>query len=316
VDLKYHVLEYLKKSSVPWIKYNLGFCDADEVLMDERIQQLIAEAKCKDDIVLKRHNDAKHPMHKTALLADLGLTKEHRDIAIIAENIMKHQNEFGAFLSMQNIPSNFGGTGRDEYEWVLCDFPTYLYSLIKFGYKDDERVIKAVGFLKSMAQDNGFGCASSIPKFNGPGKRSDHCPYSNLIALKVFSLMPEYHSEEFIIKAINELLNMWRTQGKRKYRMFGIGTDFRKLKFPNIWFTIVHVLTGLSYYEYARKSPEFREMLEVIANKQTGLGGFIPESIYMNFKPFDFGQKKVESDTLTYQIYTIFNRLLDCTLNE
>jgi len=52
-----------------------------------------------------------------------------------------------------------------------------------------------------------------------------------------------------------------------------------------------------------------KEMLEVIFDKQTENGDFIPESIYMNFKPYDFGQKKIETDTLTYQIYKIFENI-------
>jgi len=248
-------------------------------------------------------------MHKIALLADLGLTKDHKSIEEIAEQIFRHQSEDGAFLSIQNIPINFGGSGEDEFEWVICDFPTYLYSLIKFGYKDDPRARKAVEFLKSLSDENGFRCKSSIDKFGGPGGKGDHCPYGNLLALKVFSLLPDYHDDEFIANSIDAFFEMWRMQGKKKYRMFGIGTDFRKLKFPNIWFTIVHALTVLSEFDYAKESDEFKEMLQVIIDKQNENGGFIPESIYMNFKPYDFGQKKIESDTLTYQIYKIFENI-------
>lgn len=307
--LKYDLKVFLNNSAVPWIKYNLNLCGIEDVLDDEFIKGLILDAKQKDNILLKRHNDAKHPVHKIELLADLGLTRQLKDIGEIAEDIMGRQSDEGAFLSLQNIPANFGGPGKDNFDWVMCDFPSLLYSLIKFGYKDDARVQKAILFLKSLAQDNGFGCKSSIEKFGGPGKRSDHCPYSNLLCLKVFSLLDEYHNEDFIKTAIDSLLNMWKTKGQRKYRMFGIGTDFKKLKFPNVWFGIVHVLSVLCKYDYAVKTDEFEQMLAIIADKQTPKGGFVPESVFMNFKQCDFGQKKVESDTLTFEIHQIFEAI-------
>ena len=112
-----------------------------------------------------------------------------------------------------------------------------------------------------------------------------------------------------MVTGIDAILNHWKNQKERKIYMFGIGTDFKKLKYPNIWFDIVSVVRVLSHYDYAKSTKEFKEMVEIIINKQQPNGGFIPESIYTAWKDWDFGQKKVLSETLTYQIYRIFKNL-------
>ena len=149
----------------------------------------------------------------------------------------------------------------------------------------------------------------SMPKFRGPGKKSDPCPYATLISLKVFALLPEYHEEKFIQVACDALLNQWQERKTKRYYMFAMGTDFQKLKYPNLWFEITHVCRVLSYFPYARKSTSFQEMLQIIIEKQQDSGGFIPESIYTEYKGWDFGQKKEPSPSLTYAILEIFRNL-------
>jgi hypothetical protein len=51
------------------------------------------------------------------------------------------------------------------------------------------------------------------------------------------------------------------------------------------------------------------EMIQIFADKQRENGGFIPESIYLTYKDFDFGQKKKVSDTPTWKKYNIFERI-------
>jgi hypothetical protein len=35
-----------------------------------------------------------------------------------------------------NIPTHFGGTGKDQLAWLLCDAPSPVYALTKLGVRD------------------------------------------------------------------------------------------------------------------------------------------------------------------------------------
>ena len=104
-------------------------------------------------------------------------------------------------------------------------------------------------------------------------------------------------------------LNHWENRGKRKIYMFGIGSTFQKLKYPNIWYDILHVVQVLSHFPLARKDDRFQEMVSIINSKQQEDTCFIPESIWRAFKDWSFGQKKKSSPWLTYQIAVINKRL-------
>jgi hypothetical protein len=73
-------------------------------------------------------------------LADLGLTKQDPKIQEIARKVMEHQSQEGPFQLPIIIPEHFGGSGQTQHAWALCDAPTTIYALIKFGYGEDDRV--------------------------------------------------------------------------------------------------------------------------------------------------------------------------------
>ncbi|MFX0212423.1 MAG: hypothetical protein ACFFDT_40995 [Candidatus Hodarchaeota archaeon] len=168
---------------------------------------------------------------------------------------------------------------------------------------------KAVDHLTALIQDNGLRCYSSIPKFRGPGRKDDHCPYANLLALKALaSFSGRKQIRDSCSNAIQAQLDFWKNRTQWKIYLFGIGTDFQKLKYPNIYYNIIHVLDVLSLFQEAKESSYFHEMLAVVNNKQIENGSFVPESVWRAFKKYDFGQKKISSPTLTYKISEINNR--------
>ncbi|MEX1376231.1 MAG: hypothetical protein AB1Z23_02045 [Eubacteriales bacterium] len=309
--LKYSCEDFLSRSELPWVKYALSSSadDKKEMLGNTFIKETVNECLQWPDMPLLRHNDAKHIIHKICILLDLGMTYEDAEMKTIANKILSNQSDDGALLTMLNIAKNFGGNGENELGWIVCDFPILLYILLKLGLENDERTQKAIGLLKAISSEVGWQCVGAIEKFRGPGRKTDYCPYGTLVSLKAFSMLEQYHQDDFIIGGIDSILSHWKNQKERKIYMFGIGTDFRKLKYPNVWFDIVHVVRVLGCFEHARKSKEFGEMISIIADKQLNTGGFIPESIYTAYKQYDFGQKKKESETLTYMIYTIFKNL-------
>ncbi|MHA1215500.1 MAG: hypothetical protein ACTSPG_09380 [Candidatus Hodarchaeales archaeon] len=227
-------------------------------------------------------------------------------------NSLSHQSSEGSFQSNILIQKAYHGSGIENWEWMTCDTPILLYFLSKMGIKNKDSLKKAAIHLSSLIRENGLGCNSSIPKFRGPGRKSDHCPYANLLALKALRNFSNLCKDE-IQSLIDAQINFWENRKTRKIYLFGIGTDFKKIKYPNVYYGIIHVLDVLSLYHEAQETNAFNQMLEIVNSKQNKNGGFIPESIWRAFTKYDFGQKKLPSPTLTYKIAIINHRcgLLD-----
>ena len=311
--------QYLEQSETPWIQYLLldegqktnseGEERKAQILANPLVQTLVDQCLQWPQPSLQRHNDAKHPFHQMHILLDMGLTREDAVIAQVASKIMENQAEEGPFLSLTLIPERYGGTGKESFSWILCDAPLLLHFLIRAGYQNEPEVLAAIEHLASIVDDNGWRCKGSMPKFHGPGSRKDFCPFANLISLKVFSQLPEFHDEAFVQNAINSFFWHWQNTEERKVYLFAMGTHFRRLKYPLVWYDILDVGHTLSYFRYAREHAVFQEMVELIVDKQQESGGFIPESIFMNFKGWSFGQKKVESPMLSWKIYELLRNV-------
>ena len=91
--------------------------------------------------------------------------------------------------------------------------------------------------------------------------------------------------------------------------MFYMGTDFRKLKAPAMWYDIVSVADLLSKFDFVKTDSRFCEMIDLIQGKQNADGMFIPESVYQKFKGWDFGQKKTVSPYLSYLCIRLLKRV-------
>jgi hypothetical protein len=253
-----NIVQWLLESDEPWTRYRtlLDLLDRPEddpgvqaaraeMLAHPQVRGLIAEAATWPGYALKRHNDAKHAIYKFSTLADFGVRAEDPSILAGIEVVMTHQSPEGAFQTVVLIPKAFGGTGEETWTWMLCDTPTLLYALLGFGLRDHPAVQRAVEHLTSLIRDNGWPCAASPDmgsKFKGPGRRSDPCPIVNVYALKALSQVPESLDSPATRTGAEMLLWHWEHQSERKPFMFGIGTDFRKLKYPFVWYNILHVV--------------------------------------------------------------------------
>ncbi len=304
--LNYLVLTEIDKTQLPdkdIIK------EKHRLLMEPLVQNTMDELLEWPGDILKRHNDAKLLIHKLAFIADLGLNiQDDERLRRIGDKILEHESREGVFQVMVNIPVRFGGTGKDQFSWMLCDAPLLLYSLVKLGV-DRERLNKGLDYLVPLAVIEGYPCSASadLGRFNGPGKRGTLCPYANLLMVKLFTLLPEKHSSIECRNGVEALLGHWETMEK-KY-LFGIGTDFRKLKFPFIWYDILHVTEVLSHFEYAVKDKRFKEMISCIKRKGNSDQFFKAESVWMAWKCIDSGQKKTISNWITFMVYRILDRI-------
>ena len=242
--------------------------------------------------VVASHKSAGQLYHKLEFLADMGLITEDANISAVIKKIGEHRSEEGLFQLPMNIPMHFGGTGKDVWAWALCDAPVLMYCLVKMGAADTQ-THKGLDFLLSLRRENGWPCVVSKEqgKFRGPGRKDDPCPYVNLIMLQLLTLFPEYKDSAASRTGVGCLLSCWETSKERHPYMFFMGTDFRKLKAPFIWYDILHVADVLSYFDFALKDKRFTEMLNLINGKADKDGLFTPESVWKAWEGWDFGQK-------------------------
>jgi hypothetical protein len=284
------------------------FLDNDD---SEKVERILKELENWPEETLTSHKSASHMIHKLVFLADIGLNKTDERIKNLVNKIIQHKSKEGVYQVKMNIPKHFGGTGEDQFAWALCDAPLIMYALIKFGVDYDTYLKEGITFLFETAQNNGWPCKCSdeLGKFRGPGKKDDPCPYANLIMLKLANLVEEFKECESTKNGIEALLRCWEKSKEIHPYMFYMGTDFRKLKLPFIWYDILNVVDTLSKFEYVRKDKRFIEMVDIIKNKKTENGEYIPESIWKSWSEWDFGQKKKPSKYMKSVVNNILKRI-------
>ncbi|MBN1659813.1 MAG: hypothetical protein JXA93_15520, partial [Anaerolineae bacterium] len=278
-----------------------------DMLAHPQIQALIAHATTWGTAPLQRHNDAGHAIYALSTLADFGLCADDPGLAPVVDAVLAHQSPEGAFQTVINIPTHFGGSGQEAWTWIMCDAPTVLYALIALGLGCDERVQRAVDHVITLVDDNGWRCVGSpdIGKFRGPGRKDDPCPVANVYALKAIAAAGEQGRPDLLAGAAARtgaemLLSHWEQQGERKMYLFGIGTDFRKLKYPFVWYDILHVTHVLNHFPFVHADPRFREMVDAIAAQADDEGRYTATSMYRAWKGWSFADKKTPSPWITY----------------
>jgi hypothetical protein len=281
------------------------------MLADPQIRALLDDVAAWPGPVLKRHNDAAHPLHKLVFLAGLGLRPGDPGIDTAIMRILERQAPEGPFQVMVNVPTHFGGSGRDELQWMLCDSPLVVHALLQFGLQEDERVRAAIKHLAGLVRPNGWPCAASlgVGKFRGPGRGEDPCPYANLVMLQALALHPARVDSEAAHTGAEMLLRQWSERKTNRYYLFAMGSHFAKLKAPLIWFDLLHLLDVLGQFPWLRGDPRLLEMADLVRAKADPDGRFTPESVWMAWKEWDFGQKKQPSPGLTLLAHRALQRL-------
>ena len=307
-----------------WVEYRtrldlLGESESDPqvisarqaMLVDHQVRNLLDELAGWPGTVISSHKSAGQPFHKLNFLADLGLKAGDPGMDVIIRRILQHQSDEGPFQLSTNIPVHFGGSGQEQWAWALCDAPLIVYALANFNLQGDIRVQTATRYLVGLVRDNGWPCVVSkeLGKFRGPGRKGDPCPFATLAMLKALSAMEEWRDSPECHSGAESLLNLWSESLTQHPYIFYMGTDFRKLKVPLVWYDLLHVLDVLSRFPWLRDDPRLGNMLEVLKNKADQQGRFTLESIWTAWKDWEFGQKKLPSRWLTLMAWRILRRV-------
>lgn len=307
----------------PWVQYRtrvdlLGQPEKDTeasaarqaMLAHSQVQQLVNELAEWPGEVLNSHKSAGLHMHKLSFLSDIGLRADDPGMDKIISRIFEHQSSDGPFQMPMNISESFGGSGKDMWAWALCDAPVTLYSLLKLGLGGDGRVRKSLEYLMGLVRENGWPCAVSpeLGKWRGPGRKADPCPYANLVMLKVLA-QSEWRDSPAAHTGAETALQLWTESRERHPYMFYMGSDFRKLKAPFIWYDILHLLDVLTQFPWLKGDPRLEEMKTIVTAKSDLDGRYTPESVWKAWSEWDFGQKKTPSGWLTFLVQRILFRM-------
>ena len=308
----------------PWVEYRTRLdllheaSDSQSVrtayagmIKDPKVQGLLNELIDWPGSALKSHKKAGHLLHKLVFISDLGLRMETPQVAEVMEKVLSQPSLEGPFRILVNLPKHFGGSGADELSWMLCDAGSTLYAAAKIVGTEDPRITKAADYLAGLAREGiGWPCAATktLGKFKGPGKREDPCPYANLLMVKALSPFGERYRDQTDL-GVNTLLHLWENRTSQKPFLFAMGTHFAKLKAPLVWYDILHVMDVLSQIPEIRDEKSIREMAEIIAGKADSEGRFTAESIWMDWRDWEFGQKRAPSRWVTLLVQRMFNRL-------
>lgn len=325
------VIQWLLESDEPWTRYRTLADLLDqranaprlraaraEMLAHPQVKALIAETAAWGKRPITRHNDASHPLYKLSTLADFGVQAQDPGMAARIKAVMAHQSREGAFQSLVNIPRAFGGTGQDMQAWILCDTPTLLYALLGMGLGKDPRVKRAANHLVGLVDDNGWRCvaAPELGRFRGPGRKTDPCPIVNVYALKALAQLPRLLDSPAARAGAEMLLSHWEHRKESKFYLFGMGTDFSKLKYPFVWYDILHVVDVLSRFPFVHRDRRFREMIKTITTQADKAGRYTASSMYQSWKGWSFADKKNPSPWLTFLVLRIQKRIGALTLPQ
>lgn len=308
----------------PWIAYRthrdlLGQSEHDAavqssrqaMLQDPSLRTVLTELANWPGVVIASHKSSSQPFHKLTFVADVGFNANDPPVAKIIPRILKHQSSEGPYQLPMNIPAAYGGIGQDRWAWALCDAPLVVYALIKFGMEEDTAVVAALEHLVGLVRDNGFPCAVSkeLGSWRGPGRKEDPCPFATLAMLKALSQTHPWRDSQATRIGAETLLTLWSESMQRHPYMFYMGTDFRKLKVPLVWYDLVHVLDVLSCFPWLAHDARLNDMLTLLKGKADPQGRFTLESVWSAWKDWEFGQKREPSRWLTLLAWRIIQRI-------
>lgn len=281
------------------------------MLADPRLIHLVNDLTEWPGTVIASHKSAGQPFHKLTFVADLGLHTGDDHIDTVISAILGHRSAEGPFTLPMNIAQHHGGTGAETWGWALCDAPLVVYALAKMGLRDHDVVRTAVEYLNDFVRDNGWPCVVSkeLGTFRGPGRKDDPCPFATLAMLKALTEFENLRDGPACRSGVETILDLWSESEKRHPYMFYMGTDFRKLKAPFVWYDLLHVLDVLSNFSWAATDPRLQDMLSVLVRKADDRGRFTPESVWTPWREWEFGQKREPSRWVTLLGWRIVKRV-------
>ena len=245
----------------------------------------------------------------------------------LLDQMLNHQDEDGRFQTCGRW------RGREEPSWgaLLCDTHCITDVLVRYGRGSDDRTRRAIQCLindaTSTAQGEGWGCRpDNVSGFRGPGRKADLCPQVTVEALRILArcaddvdLAVRFPAAGALADAAGATLaRLWLNRGTEKPYMFGHGRQFKRVKWPPMWYDVFAVLDALSMRPSLWMSADptgatrtaICELTACLVAYNTGSDGrVVPRSCYRGFEQYSWGQKKTASPLATAMVCTVLSRL-------
>lgn len=300
-------------NSTPWTRYNtltqlLGQHETSpdvaaaraEMLAHPQILSVINDANDWFRVPPTRHDDSKMSHYKLKMLADFGLTISDGGISGIVEKAKEH-TENGLFCIKQALPEkgNFNvKIDADFNEWHALPCDSILISSILYKLGDRSAVVQESVQSICSKWDTEIGWFCHLFFVESQFKKCQMgCPMAGLHTLELLSLLKNV--DPTLVRNAYSPLKYHRELGKSLY-YFGRSKKFWSLKYPYVWYNALYIADVLTRFNELKGEPLVEEIVEWIVKSQTSEGTFIPTSMFMEYKGWDFSNKKEPSPWLTF----------------
>jgi len=125
MDIPDRTKAWLLEAPEPYIRYRVqllitpGRADTTLLDTDPFIQGHMESLVGWRDEVLARHDKADLWIHRLAMLADLGVTRETEGAVPLVEDLLSNFREDGTYPISIMIPKAFGGSGEAGKNWII-----------------------------------------------------------------------------------------------------------------------------------------------------------------------------------------------------
>ncbi|MBK8806758.1 MAG: hypothetical protein IPO21_08975 [Bacteroidales bacterium] len=312
--LKDNPIDWLLKSN-PWTKYKtctdlLGLKESEtieakiELVNDKNIISLVQETKDWLTVSATRNNDPKITYFKLKALAEFGLRYTDLELQKTVDKASVHmiENMFGVRGQTPERPKKGEKYEKNDLTadvWHIspCNSPLITTALLELGVKN-ELVENSIEELKNKWTSNeGWFCHFFFVESQFK-KLQIGCPIAGLQALEIFSKIPELKESEYS-KFAFEPMKFHKNYGKTLY-YFGRSKKFWTLKYPFVWYNALYLADVLTRFKFLKNEPVVKELVDWIIDSQDTNGRFKPTSIFMEYKEWDFSNKKESSPWITF----------------
>jgi hypothetical protein len=304
-------------SSNPWTKYRtltdllekpIDITETvkvkTELLSDNKIVQLATETNNWILEAATRNSDPKISYFKLQMLADFGLKYTDLNLQGTFEKATIHviDNMFairGQIPDRPNKGEKFEKPDLKADVWHVspCNSPVITNALLGLGVKN-EQISLAVDSLKNKWIDKkGWFCHFFFVESQFK-KLQIGCPIAGLMALDVFSKVPDLKESEYSRFAF-EPIKFHKDYGQTLY-YFGRSKKFWTLKYPYVWYNALYMADVLSRFDFLKDEPLVKDLIKWIIDSQTEQGTYKSTSVFMEYKDWDFSNKKEPSPWITF----------------
>lgn len=301
--------EFLLSASDPWVRSQAGavlFGESAEddhraVLTHPVVKKLVQDCGKWPGDSRSDHRAAKDVLNKLAMLADFGLRHDDPGIRELTERILSHRDREGRILNHVLMPR------AASVEWMFdIDGQDPLLVLVALGLGARAEVQNAIAALVETACPDGGWVWPAAPSPLPCRRFEGGCPYPTLKVLRILAADPKTRASRAARGGVELLLQLAESRTKRYG--FGWGEQFGRLKYPFIWFDVLHVLEALSPFRQVWSDARFLVLIDGVVEKADSEGRFTPESVWMEWKSLCFGQKREPSPWVTFIVHRILER--------